>query len=165
MTIGVWDEMFTFLLAFVVFLTTVKFIKMLRFNRRMGMLGDTVRVATKDLKNFIIMFFIYFLAFCMMAYTIFGKQLAGYCSFITTAESLFGFALGSFDFYEMRQASNLGIPFFILYVFIVFIGLMGMFLTIIADAFTAVKEDTALRSNDYEIVDFILGKFKGVFGW
>ena len=157
--------MFTFLLAFVVYLTTVKFIKMLRFNRRMGMLGDTIRIATKDLKNFIIMFFIYFFAFCMMAYVIFGTTMGTYGNFIKTMESLFAFALGSFDFDAMRNASSLGILFFFLYVFIVFIGLMGMFLTIIADAFTAVKEDTALRSNDYEIVDFILGKFKGVFGW
>ncbi len=28
-----------------------------------------------------------------------------------------------------------------------------------------VKEDTENQSNDYEIVDFMMKKFKGVFGW
>ncbi len=46
-TISIWDETFSFILACVVFVSTVKFIKMLKFNRRMGMLGDTIRLATK----------------------------------------------------------------------------------------------------------------------
>ena len=39
-TISVWDQMFTVILATVVFLATIKMIKMLRFNKRMGMLGE-----------------------------------------------------------------------------------------------------------------------------
>ena len=37
-TIGVWDESYGFVMALVVFLATLKFINMLKFNRRMGML-------------------------------------------------------------------------------------------------------------------------------
>jgi len=42
-TIGVWDEAYGFVMALVVFLSTLKFINMLKFNRRMGMLTDTIK--------------------------------------------------------------------------------------------------------------------------
>ena len=164
MTISIWDELFGFMLAIVVFLATVKFIKMLRFNRRMGMMGDTIRYATKDLKIFSIVFSIYYLAFCMMAYKLFGSTLDLYASFISTIESLFAFALGDFDFEALRQANVLGPVFFFMYVGVVQIGLMSMFLTIICDGFAMVKAEAEHQSNDYEIVDFVWGKVKGMFG-
>ena len=74
MTIGVWDEVAAFMLAIVVFLATLKFINMLKFNRRMGMLTDTIRLAAKDMKAFVITFFIYFFAFAQLAYLLFGSQ-------------------------------------------------------------------------------------------
>ena len=59
----------------------------------------------------------------------------------------------------------MGPVFFFLYVAVVSIGLMSMFLTIINDSLARVKADTELQSNDYEVVDFIVKKLKGVFGW
>ena len=165
-TISIWDELFGFILACVVFFTTLKFIKMLKFNRRMGMLGDTIKLATKDLKIFSITFFIYFAAFTMFAYALFGTQLSSYGSFVSSAETLFAFALGDFDFYALQDTARiLGPIFFFLYVGVIYIGLMGMFLTIIGESFSAVKASTDLQSNDYEIVEFITGKLKGIFGW
>ena len=165
-TISIWDEMFGLVLACVVFVSTIKFIKMLKFNRRMSMLGDTIKLATKDLKMFSITFFIYYTAFCFMGYLLFGSKLPNYGTFAGTFEALFAFALGDFDFEAFEDAHRImGPVFFFLYVGIVYIGLMGMFLTIIYDAFAQVKANADMRSNDYEIVDFMMRKFKGVFGW
>ena len=96
----------------------------------------------------------------------FLQDLADYGTFVSTTEALFAFALGSFDFDALKGVNSvMGPMFFFLFVCIVYIGLMGMFMTIIYDSFAAVKADTELRSNDYEIVDFIWRKFRGVFGW
>ncbi|CAG2212605.1 PKD1L2 [Mytilus edulis] len=46
----------------------------------------------------------------------------------------------------------------------VYVGLMSIFLTIIADAFNTVKENVANQTNDYEIVDFMWKKIQGVIG-
>ena len=73
-TIGVWDEMYGFIMAVVVFLSTLKFINMLKFNRRMGLLTDTIRLAAKDMKAFVITFFIYFFAFAQLGYLLFGRR-------------------------------------------------------------------------------------------
>ena len=72
-TISIWDETFGFILAMVVFFATLKFIKMLKFNKRMGMLGDTILLATADLKSFCLMFAIYYFAFAQCAFQLFGK--------------------------------------------------------------------------------------------
>ena len=67
-TISIWDEAFGLVLALVVFTSTIKLIKLLKFNKRMGIMGDTIRLAAKDLKPFIIMFLVYFFAFCMVCF-------------------------------------------------------------------------------------------------
>lgn len=58
----------------------------------------------------------------------------------------------------------LGPLFFFAYVAVVYIGLMGMFLTIIDLSFSVVKHNPEYQSNDYEIVDFMMKKFKGIIG-
>ena len=50
-----------------------------------------------------IVFVIYFLAFAMSGYVLFGKQLPSYGSFIGTIEALFAFSLGDFDFEAFQQ--------------------------------------------------------------
>jgi hypothetical protein len=165
-TIGVWDETYGFILATVVFLSTIKFINMLKFNRRMTMLTDTVRVATKDLKAFLITFFIYFFAFCQFGYLLFGSQLTDYASFTRTIEALFSFAIGSFDFVAFTTAQPvLGPVFFFLFIGIVFIGMQTMFLSIICEAFSLVRGNVEYQKNDYEVVDYVIQKFKGLFGF
>ena len=132
----------------------------------MGMLGSTIKAATKDLKIFTIVFSIYFMAFCMFAYLVFGRSLGDYETFITTIESLVAFSLGSFDFHAFKRAEPvLGPIFFFLFIQVVVIGLMGMFLTIIYDAFATVKENAEMQSNDYELVEFMVKKLKILFGY
>lgn len=132
----------------------------------MGMLGDTIKLATKDLKTFSILFIIYYFAFCQLAYLLFSKYLSNYKSMVHSAEALFAFALGDFDLDAMREVDRvLGPIFFFLYVAIVYIMLMTIFLTIIYDSLAEVKANMELQSNDYELVEFMVKKFKGIFGW
>ena len=49
---------------------------------------------------------------------------------------------------------------FFLYMFIVFFCLLTMFVTIINEAFAAVCDDMSKQSNDYEMFDFIIDRFK-----
>jgi len=164
-TIGVWDEVYGFIMALVVFLSTLKFINMLKFNRRMGMLTDTIKLATKDMKAFVITFFIYFFAFSQLGYLLFGSELSTYSSFVHTVESLFSLALGDFDFHALMIAQPiLGPLFFFLFMAIIFVGMQAMFLTIICEAFVIVRGNLAYQKNDYEIVDYVVNKFKGLFG-
>ncbi|ESP04059.1 hypothetical protein LOTGIDRAFT_110316, partial [Lottia gigantea] len=164
-SVALYDETYGYMMSFVVFLATIQFLKLLQFNQKMNMLGDTIRVATKDLKVFSISFLLYFFTFTATAYLLFGPAMATYNSLIGAAESMFAFALGSFDFESMADTQRiLGPIFFFLFIGVVYIGLMSIFLTIIGEAFTRVKEDVTLRTNEYEIVDFMWKRFKALLG-
>ena len=55
-------------------------------------------------------------------------------------------------YYECFQSANpLGQVFFVTFVFVVFFGLMSMFVTIICEAFAVIKEDAQEATNDYEV--------------
>ena len=58
----------------------------------------------------------------------------------------------------------LGPIFFISFVLVMMFALLNMFLSIISDTFAIVKDDVSKQSNDYEILDFLWGRFKGITG-
>lgn len=69
--------------------------------------------------------------------------------------TLFRVILGDFDFVSLQQASKyLGPIYFISYVFFVFFVLLNMFLAIINDTYSEVKEDLANSKSDVEFGDF-----------
>lgn len=160
-----YDEFYGYMTAIVVFLASIQFLKLLQFNKKMNMLGDTVKLATKDLKVFSIAFLLYFFSFAFTAYLLFGKYMVGYNGFVSSAESTFAFTLGAFDFEAMQDAHKfLGPIFFFLFIMVIYVGLMSIFLTIIADAFSTVKEETQGAQNEYEMLDFVWKKFKQIIG-
>jgi len=100
-----------------------------------------------------------------LSHLLFGSVLTAYSSFVNTIESLFAMALGDFDFHALRIAQPvLGPLFFFFFIAIIFIGMQTMFLTIICEAFTMVRGNLEYQKNDYEIVDYVVNKFKGLFG-
>ena len=49
-SIALYDETYGYIMSAVVFMATIQFLKLLQFNQKMSMLGDTVQLAAKDLK-------------------------------------------------------------------------------------------------------------------
>ena len=49
-SIALYDETYGYIMSAVVFMATIQFLKLLQFNQKMSMLGDTIKVAAKDLK-------------------------------------------------------------------------------------------------------------------
>ena len=50
--LGGWNETLTYIIGWLCFLATLKFIKLLRFNKRMDMLGSTLRASGKNISMF-----------------------------------------------------------------------------------------------------------------
>jgi polycystin 2 len=69
--------------------------------------------------------------------------------------TLFRIILGDFNFHELEQANRiLGPAYFILYVFFVFFVLLNMFLAIINDTYSEVKEEISNQKNEFEMGDY-----------
>nr|KAG5695087.1 hypothetical protein BaRGS_015063 [Batillaria attramentaria] len=163
--LSLWDELFGYVLAFVTFLAILKTAHLLRFNRRVSMLGSTLMRAAKDLSSFAIVFVIVFIAFFSCGCVLFGSQLPDYINIVTAIETLFSVCLGQAQFQVLEDANRvLGPAFFFCYMMFVVFVLLNMFLTILNETFTAVRQDISLQSNDYEIVDFMWKTIRNWFG-
>lgn len=159
------DEFFGYIIAFTIFIGILKFIRLLRFNKRMGILYSTLAQCSKDLKSFCIVFCVVFFAFVQMFYLLFGLHMKDFGSFVNSAETTFGMMTGKFDFDSMVKASPvLGPIAFFVFVLIASIVLLNIFLTLIISAFETVKHDVMKQNNEYEIVDFMMRKVKEMIG-
>lgn len=158
---GYWDETYTFLLAIIVLLANIKLNKLLRFNKRFSLLASTLKYAYFSLLMFSIIWGIVFTAFTLVAALVFGPTLSSYRSVIASLTSLLSLMLGRTAFFEMRDTNRiLGPLFFFGFMFMMSFVLINMFLSIVVDSFRVVKNDNDKQSNEYEIVDFIIERFK-----
>ena len=162
--VAYWNLLLGYMLGLVLFLSNIKFLKLLRFNRRMGILSSTIRSCSIDLLNFFFMFLSVFFAFAAVFYLIFCHRLRNYSDLLFTIETMITAVLGKFKFGEMMTESILGPFFFFCFTGYVCFVMINVFLTIIIGAFQTIKGDIAKQSNDYEIVDFILNRFKSWTG-
>lgn len=159
------DETFGYIISFTIFIGILKFIRLLRFNKRMGLLYSTLAQCSHDLKSFTIVFLVVFTGFVQMFHLLFGIHMSDFASFVNSAETTFGMMTGKFNFDAMVRASPIIGPIgFFLFVLVASMVLLNIFLTLIISAFETVKHDIAKQSNEYEIVDFTIRKLKEMFG-
>lgn len=162
-TIALWDEVYNAIGATIVFSATLKFLKLLRFDKRIGMLAATVRYSLKDLGSFAVQFAIFIFAFTQFGYLVFGDNIWSYRDFYTTLGSMFRFSLGQYEFQELLNANFvLGSVYFVGFIFIVLMGLMSMFVSILTEAFEKVKEELAGQPNEHEIFGTIANSIKKI---
>lgn len=150
------DEAYMGTLGFAVFCAFLKVLKLLRFNRRISMLVQTIKVSSGPLISFFFMFLLFFLAFTQVAFLVFGPVNEDYASFVVAAETMLSMTLGGFDFIGLQNANRLiGPIFFISYMVFIFLILVNVFVSIVNDAFAEVSSDVAKQTNEHEVLDYI----------
>ena len=156
-----WDETFVYLLAF---LANLKLLKLMRLNHRIYLFTKTLSKAALSLFSFLVVFLVFHTAYSLLSYSVYGSVLPEYRSFLTTIETLFSAVMGVFDFETVQANNRLLRPviFFSFQMVMVMIS-MNVFLTILMDSFTEVQADEHLKSKDYEVVEYMLRKFKYFF--
>ena len=160
-----WDDMLQSVLSFLVMVSCIKSIQLISFNKTISLLASTLRGSAKPLSTFSAVFFIFYFAYVIFGFIIFVNYLADFKSFITSMESTIGILLGSFEFEEIREAHPIIGPFY--FITLMLFGVMyilNVFLTIVIDVYAEVKRDLSMQSNEYEIVDFMIGRFKRFVG-
>ena len=159
------DEWLKCIMGIIVFLSFLKMFRLFRFNRRMSMLQQVLKRCFGQLISFMVMFALAFLAFALFACLVFGQSMEGFGTFLKSCASLMDTLLGKFTLKEMSKANRIiGPIFFYTYTVSMVFILINMFLSIINDAFTEVRSDVEKQSNDYEIVDFMIHRFKENIG-
>lgn len=102
-----FDEVYSYVVALVTFFTMIKFLKLLRFFPRIGMLSKTLHYARDDLRSFGFVFLIFILSYAQMGFALFGRSLKNYKSFSTSLHTCFRMMLGQINAPEMTSVSRL----------------------------------------------------------
>ncbi|KAA3682266.1 polycystin 1L2 [Paragonimus westermani] len=154
-----WNETLTYLLAVICFFATLKLVRLFRFNRRIGLLGSVLRYAARDLKYFMIIFFLLFIAFVLVFYLLYEGTLADFRSFLGSVETSLQIILGKFDFTSMYERELvLGPLMFAVFTLCIIFIVVSMFVAILEESFGKVMQDIRLQSDDHEITQFILAQ-------
>ncbi|CAF1031844.1 unnamed protein product [Adineta ricciae] len=121
----------------------------------MTQLSTTLSRCAKDVLGFSVMFMIVFLAYAQLGYLLFGTMVDDYKTFAISIFTLFRIILGDFDFNAILDAHRiLGPIFFLTYVFFVFFVLLNMFLAIINDTYSEVKNDMTTQKSEFELGEY-----------
>ncbi|XP_071171567.1 polycystin-1-like protein 2 [Mytilus edulis] len=158
-----WDFIQLYLMAFLVFLVIVKFLKILSFNQNMQLLSITLNHAKESLCNFSLLIFILIFAFAHFCLLAFGNVSPNYKSVSSSILTLFNFAIGVSDYYGLQRAHRiLGPIFFFLFVLAVIFIYLTFFMSIVNFAITKSKEEKGKKKNELEVVNYLLTKLANI---
>lgn len=155
-------DTYRWMLAFCTFLSGLRFLKLLRFNRNMAYLSLVLRSSFVELVLFSISFIIMFLAFTQLMYLIFYDKLSEYRSFSESLISSFLMMLNKFDTTDLLLSNAIfGIEAFILFIITISIVMITMFMAILNGAFEKVRKGSVhINEEDFEIFSYMVNKCK-----
>ncbi|XP_007938223.1 LOW QUALITY PROTEIN: polycystic kidney disease 2-like 1 protein [Orycteropus afer afer] len=151
-----WQTQYNNMNAVNLFFAWIKIFKYITFNKTMAQLSSTVARCAKDILGFAVMFFIVFFTYAQLGYLLFGTQVENFSTFIKCIFTQFRIILGDFDYNAIDNANCiLGPAYFVTYVFFVFFVLLNMFLAIINDTYSEVKEELAGQKDELQLSDLL----------
>lgn len=160
-----WDEISTYVIGSVVFIATLKFLKLLSFNRHIFVLGHTISRAAKGLLPLGMEALLTVFAFNLFGYVVFGSQVEGFANFIATAETTLAMTLGKAYFMDLSHAEPiLGPLFFSIFVIAMQFFLLNMFMAVIMDTYSDANSEIDENSPEFEMAGFLMYYLKSLFG-
>ncbi|XP_072280528.1 polycystin-2-like protein 1 [Pyxicephalus adspersus] len=156
-----WQTQYNNMNAVNLFFAWIKIFKYISFNKTMTQLSSTLARCAKDILGFAMMFFIVFFAYAQLGYLLFGTQVENFSTFVKCIFTQFRIILGDFDYDAIDNANRiLGPIYFVTYVFFVFFVLLNMFLAIINDTYSEVKEELSNQKNELQFSDILKQGYK-----
>ncbi|PAV64070.1 hypothetical protein WR25_01924 [Diploscapter pachys] len=155
---------FRYCLAGVVFFASCKMIRILRFNRRIGVLAATLDNAAASMAAFAIVFVIIFVSFNLSLYTLLWFKVESYKDLIRTFETTIAGMLGKFVVSDIFQISPLGSIIFVAFMYTGTLILLNIYVMIIMHEFEQVRNDSSRQTNDYEIIEHVQSKIMRKLG-
>jgi len=127
----------TYLLSFVIFIVTIKFLRLIKFNRHVCQVLGTLQRAAAKVLSFMIVFVTIILAYTQVGFLVFSSDVSSYssfyCSFRAMLLLLFG---GEMHFHDLQSTSRYVAPAFLFgYLSTMAMVLLNMFLAIFNDSY------------------------------
>ncbi|XP_070568587.1 polycystin family receptor for egg jelly-like [Ptychodera flava] len=161
--IAALSDFLNHVIAGVAFLSVIRFLKLLRFNRRMMLMSKTIRAVGDDIISYIVLIFLTNSACAHAGYLAFNTSLELFKSFREAMELLFIVSVGKFPRFQGHAtesaSANADIVIFLFGFFNVAIR-MNIFIAIITEGFSQAREDMQNTKNRFEMFDYITTRLK-----
>lgn len=151
-----WSTVEVYVLSFLIFIVTTKFLRLIRFNRHVCQMMGTLARSVNPLVSYLVVFFATLCAYTQLAFLLFGSSMDPYSSFFNSLRAVLQMLLGGkMFFYEIKSVNGLLGPLFVfLYMFTMTFILLNMFLAILNESYFEVVDSPG---NDFDNAD--LGQF------
>lgn len=160
-----WNEIDTYMIAFVGFLTTIKFLYLLRYNSHIKLLNQTFSNMRKEILLFMVQFLFWFLPFVILSHISFGAHLQDFISLPSAFQAMLNALLGASYFHDLEQVDRvIGPALFFCYSILMELILLNMFVSIINAAFEDREAHLNPAETDPELIEFIMKRLKAILG-
>lgn len=163
--IVLWSNVEVYLLSFVIFTMTIKFLRLLRFNNHIGNLMQTLKHSTKNLQSFYVVLFIVLIAFTQVGMLLFGKNIESYSTFIGSLSIVLQKLLGtSMQLNKVQRVNKvLGSIYTFAYSMTVAFLLLNVFLSILNTSYKEVRESRRKRAISIALRKYIEDYLKDLY--
>ena len=150
------DFITVYVMAMLVAVTMIKFMKVLTLNSKLKHLISVAMYANKQLTYFFLMFSIILIAFSCCGNLLFGAQIDNFKSIVDSFMSLIQYSVSIANYHMFIDVEPVfGAIFLFLYIFIVVFCFMKVFTVIILDAFTSLRKDGIDDSGNEKLFEYI----------
>lgn len=152
-----WSDLELVVLSVVVFIVTVKFLRIIRFNRHICQMVASLKLSSPHMVSYSVIFTINIFSFALLGLLLFGNEIESFHSFIDALGTLFQkFLGGDLHFYELQSTNRVLGPIYVFsYMLSMAFILINMFVAILNESYDSVKELSGGKFADAELGDFI----------
>lgn len=156
--VALWTDIESVFLALVIFLATMKFLRILKFNKHIAIMAKSISISKGPMISYSIVYTVVLIAFATMGHMIFGRSAYMFSTFTRALVNIFEMILGKGTNYDELESINRFFgPFFVFfYFFSMTVFLMNFFMAILNDSFTDAREILEQEpTEDSQVADFI----------
>lgn len=156
--IVLWSMVEIYVLSFLIFIVTMKFLRLIRFNRHVCQMMGTLARAVRPLVSYFVVFVSAVLAYTQLAFLLFSSTMRPYSSFFNSLRAILQMLLGGkMFFYEIKSVNGLLGPLFVfLYMFTITFILLNMFLAILNESYWEVVDSPENDFNNADLGHFMI---------
>ena len=152
-----WSEIEDYVLSMVMFVVTIKSLRLFRFNPHIYQMRTTLRDSVTPLSSFAVVLLVVIMAFALFAFLSFGSSVLNYSTLPQAVRTLLQMVIGGkAPYYQLKFATDsfLGPLFLFVYLITAMAILLNMFIAILNESYTMSREEKE-RTKDADDIDYV----------
>lgn len=156
-----WLDLETLWLSLAIFITTLKLLRLVRFNHHICQMQGTLKRSAQPILSFSLILVIMVIAFAQFGFVCFGSNIAIFSSFVHSLRGVLLMSVGKqIDYLEIHLINPvLGSLYLFFFLCMMLFVLVDVFLAILVDSYGEVREEQGIDFADAKLGTFMYDFF------